>query len=275
MALITYNSIDIAFKEGATFIFGSWVCTADGMGGFSSYLADSASTLPHTANSPNVLHDLVDKLSNLDIADQSRPRHATRNPSRSLDHRKPICLESILDSATLRQARDQCGFWVCLRGEDQGDVVQEGIDFAQDSEVGGGDDFLFVSDSEDFSEDIDDGIFVPDSENPGAACAPFTAAPQSVGSFITNTKQEQMDGIEEQRVVAVDEQLVGVKSVAWQDITGHAQPPEEEADVDDPEPQELEDDGINEFCEVRDSMLMTFVPYSSRMVATSSTGLVL
>ncbi|OEL22884.1 hypothetical protein BAE44_0016097 [Dichanthelium oligosanthes] len=86
-------------------------------------------------------------------------------------------------------------------------MVQEGIGFAQDSEVGGGDDYLFISVLEDFSEANDDGIFIPDFENPGAACAPFTVAPQSVGSFTVNTEEEQMDGDEEQRVVVVDEHM--------------------------------------------------------------------
>jgi hypothetical protein len=54
MAPITYNSTDITIEEGVMFIFGSWVCNVDGTGGFSSYLADSASTLPHPASSPDV-----------------------------------------------------------------------------------------------------------------------------------------------------------------------------------------------------------------------------
>jgi hypothetical protein len=44
MALIIYNSIDIAIEEGATFVFGSWLCITDGVGGFSNYLAYSVSS---------------------------------------------------------------------------------------------------------------------------------------------------------------------------------------------------------------------------------------
>ena len=36
-----------------------------------------------------------------------------------------------------------------LRSKDRATVVQECIDFAQDSDEGGGDDYLFISDSED------------------------------------------------------------------------------------------------------------------------------
>ncbi|OEL34070.1 hypothetical protein BAE44_0004912 [Dichanthelium oligosanthes] len=68
MALITYNNTDVTIEEGMTFVSGSWVCIADGLGGFSSYLVDLVSTLPHPARSPNAFGDLVGKLSNLKIA---------------------------------------------------------------------------------------------------------------------------------------------------------------------------------------------------------------
>jgi hypothetical protein len=55
-------------EEGATFVFDSWTCIADVMGGFSHYLAGSAGPLPHPATSFEVPHNLVDKLDNLEIA---------------------------------------------------------------------------------------------------------------------------------------------------------------------------------------------------------------
>ncbi|KAF0928970.1 hypothetical protein E2562_011061 [Oryza meyeriana var. granulata] len=50
---------------------------------------------------------------------------------------------------TGRIARGRRGFWVALHGDRKGDIVQEGVDFVQDTEEGGASDFLFISDSED------------------------------------------------------------------------------------------------------------------------------
>jgi hypothetical protein len=70
MATNTYNCIDTMLEEGTAFLFGSWLCIADGAGGFSSYLAYSASTssLP-PVSSPQASGDLADKLGDLAIAD--------------------------------------------------------------------------------------------------------------------------------------------------------------------------------------------------------------
>jgi hypothetical protein len=70
MAPITYNFIDTVLEEGTSFLFGSWLCVADGAGGFTSYLAYSArtSSLP-LASSSEASGDLADKLGNLMIAD--------------------------------------------------------------------------------------------------------------------------------------------------------------------------------------------------------------
>jgi hypothetical protein len=78
MTPITYNNTDFLIEEGAAFIFGPWICTADGMGGFSSYFANSVISLPHPASSPDALGDLAGKLGNLEIADPI-PTQA-RNP---------------------------------------------------------------------------------------------------------------------------------------------------------------------------------------------------
>lgn len=144
------------------------------------------------------------------------------------------------------------GFWISLRGQNQGAVVEEGVDFAQDSEVGGGDDFLFVSDSdeessEEISDDFVDVSFVPEIEDPIASNAlaspsPATVPPHSIGSFNTN-----MEGV------------CGLEAGAWQDIAGHSQPPEE-ADVESLEPQEPEIGSDEKFREVRDEMLKILVP---------------
>ncbi|KAF8687314.1 hypothetical protein HU200_042997 [Digitaria exilis] len=130
-----------------------------------------------------------------------------------------------------------------------GEVVEEGVDFAQDSEVGGGDDFLFVSEpDEEIGNDFVDVSFVRETNHPSAsnarASAPrSTVPPHSIGSFDNNM-----------------EIVHGLEAGAWQDIAGHSQPQEEEADVETPEPKELEIGSSDEFREVRDSMLKILVP---------------
>jgi hypothetical protein len=69
IALITYNNTGVAIEKGATFIFSSWICIADGIGGFTNYLVESVSSLLHSGSSPDALGDLIDKLSKLEIAD--------------------------------------------------------------------------------------------------------------------------------------------------------------------------------------------------------------
>ncbi|KAF8715483.1 hypothetical protein HU200_027137 [Digitaria exilis] len=137
-----------------------------------------------------------------------------------------------------RQARVQRpGYWISLHGEDQGAVVQEGVDFVQDSELGGAEDYLFISDSEEQASE--------DEEHPNL-----------------------VDAIEEQAVVAIEEHpmdnvegLESMEGVAWQDIAGHAQPLEEEANADLPELQEQQGDvADDEFHKARDSMLRILVP---------------
>ncbi|KAF8730988.1 hypothetical protein HU200_016868 [Digitaria exilis] len=143
------------------------------------------------------------------------------------------------------------GFWVSLHGQNQ-EVVEEVVDFAQDSEVGGGDDFLFVSEpdeeiSEEISDDFVDVSFVPETgpsaSNARASPPRSTVPPHSIGSFDNNM-----------------EIVHGLEAGAWQDIAGHSQPQEEEADVKTPEPKELEIGSSDEFREVRDSMLKILVP---------------
>jgi hypothetical protein len=70
MAPITYNCMDVAIEEGATFIFGSYLYIADGAGGFARYLAYSvsSSSLP-PASSFEASGDLADQLRNLGITD--------------------------------------------------------------------------------------------------------------------------------------------------------------------------------------------------------------
>ncbi|RLN15738.1 hypothetical protein C2845_PM02G35920 [Panicum miliaceum] len=117
------------------------------------------------------------------------------------------------------------GIWVSLQGKDRGAVVEEGVHFVQDSEVGGGDEYLFVSDSEDeTSDDFNEGY------------------------IIANIEEQQVHGVEEQPGEEV-EAIEGLEDVAQRDIAGHAQPLEEEVKADHPEPQEKDAGDSNKFKE--------------------------
>ena len=65
-----------------------------------------------------------------------------------------------------QRGAERRGFWISLRGKDRGAVVQEGIDFAQDSDEGGGSDYLFISDSEDEISDEGFSSLKPRSRRP-------------------------------------------------------------------------------------------------------------
>ena len=82
-----------------------------------------------------------------------------------------------------------------LHGKDRGAVVQEGIDFAQDSDEGGGSDYLFISDSEDeISDEIsDEGSFLPDTEEQ----VPSMMVAHSPGSSIFETEDQPLNVVEE------------------------------------------------------------------------------
>ena len=139
-----------------------------------------------------------------------------------------------------QRGAERRGFWISLRGKDRGAVVQEGIDFAQDSDEGGGSDYLFISDSEDeISDEIsDEGSFLPETEE---------QAP---------SMDQPLNAVEEQLVQDIE----GQGGDAWKDLGSHAQQLEEEADADVLDPHEQDDGTNNRLCEVRDSMLMILVP---------------
>ena len=98
-----------------------------------------------------------------------------------------------------RGADGRHGFWVSLRGKDRGAVVQEGIDFAKASDEGGGDNYLFISDSEDEISDEfmvaphSGGSFLPDTEEQ----VPSMMVAHSPGSSIFETEDQPLNVVKE------------------------------------------------------------------------------
>ncbi|KAF8765926.1 hypothetical protein HU200_007963 [Digitaria exilis] len=118
-----------------------------------------------------------------------------------------------------------------------------GVDFVKDSEVGGGDDYLFISDSEEQgSEDGGGGDYLSVTAHTIGSSLPFKQErpnpvdaidEQSVDIVVDNQPLDNVEGLErmeaEEQTVDSVEGRDGMEAVPWQDIAGHAQPLEEEA----------------------------------------------
>jgi hypothetical protein len=60
MASLSFTSTML--DEGTTFIFGSWICVANGLGGFNSHLADSRKSKASTPTRRSDLDEFIDNL---------------------------------------------------------------------------------------------------------------------------------------------------------------------------------------------------------------------
>ena len=68
--------------EGTTFLFGSWVCVADGSGGFNSHLADPINSRSSSPASPKgageaLLPERIDEIDRLSVFDMTTTRSPT------------------------------------------------------------------------------------------------------------------------------------------------------------------------------------------------------
>jgi hypothetical protein len=71
MALFKFHSP--VLPEGTTFVFGSWVCVANGAGGFRRHIVDDTIKLKTLASR---LDDFVDNLDELPFFDSARETEA-------------------------------------------------------------------------------------------------------------------------------------------------------------------------------------------------------
>jgi hypothetical protein len=67
MALFNFTST--VLDEGTTFIFGSWICVVDGLGGFNSHLANSKEPEASPSTSSSDLDDFIDNLEHMLLPD--------------------------------------------------------------------------------------------------------------------------------------------------------------------------------------------------------------
>jgi hypothetical protein len=61
-SMASFNFINAVLDKGTTFNFGSWICVADGLGGFNSYLANSKEPEASSSTSSSDLDDFIDNL---------------------------------------------------------------------------------------------------------------------------------------------------------------------------------------------------------------------
>jgi hypothetical protein len=67
-SMASFNFSSVVLDEGTTFIFGSWICVANSLGGFNSHLANSKE--PEASSTPSSdLDEFIDNIDDLLLAD--------------------------------------------------------------------------------------------------------------------------------------------------------------------------------------------------------------
>jgi hypothetical protein len=75
-SMVSFNFTSAVLDEATTFVFGSWVCIANGSGGYNSRLADTKEPEAPTTPSRRDADDLVDGLNGIQFSDLIR-NHAS------------------------------------------------------------------------------------------------------------------------------------------------------------------------------------------------------
>jgi hypothetical protein len=108
-------------------------------------------------------------------------------------------------------------------------VVEEGVDFAQDSEVGGGDDFLFLSDDsdEEVSNDFNDGSYTTNSKESGPNFTPASPSLSKSQSYNPMSDPPQQPSSVSDPFTTLPNSD-GLEAVAWHDLASQSQLTDEE-----------------------------------------------
>jgi hypothetical protein len=64
-SMASFNFTSVVLDEGTTFIFGSWICVANGLGGFNSHLANSKELEASSSTPSNDLDEFIDNLDDM------------------------------------------------------------------------------------------------------------------------------------------------------------------------------------------------------------------
>jgi hypothetical protein len=68
-SMASFNFTSAALDKGTTFMFGSWICVANGLGGFNSHLANSEEPEASSSVSSSNLDDFIDNLDDMLLSD--------------------------------------------------------------------------------------------------------------------------------------------------------------------------------------------------------------
>jgi hypothetical protein len=68
-SMASFNFTSIVLDDGITFIFGSWICVTNGLGGFNSHLANSNESEASSSTPNSDLDDFIDNLDDLLLPD--------------------------------------------------------------------------------------------------------------------------------------------------------------------------------------------------------------
>jgi hypothetical protein len=71
-SMVSLSFTSTVLDGGTTFIFGSWICITNGLGGFNSHLANSRKLEESTATRRSDLNEFVDNLDELLLPDLAR-----------------------------------------------------------------------------------------------------------------------------------------------------------------------------------------------------------
>jgi hypothetical protein len=67
--MASFNFSSAVLDEGTTFIFGSWICVANGLDGFNSHLVNSRKPEASTSTQSSDLNKFIDNLDELLLPD--------------------------------------------------------------------------------------------------------------------------------------------------------------------------------------------------------------
>jgi hypothetical protein len=67
--MASFNFTSVVLNEGTAFTFGSWVCIANGRGGFDSHLANTKEVEAYAPASCRDIDDLADDLGEIRLSD--------------------------------------------------------------------------------------------------------------------------------------------------------------------------------------------------------------
>jgi hypothetical protein len=68
-SMASFNFTSALLDEGTTFIFSSWICVANGLGGFNSHLANSKKPEASSSTPSSDLDEFIDNLDDLLLPD--------------------------------------------------------------------------------------------------------------------------------------------------------------------------------------------------------------